>query len=196
MLLPTGLRRLATGTLLAGATLISTQALAGYLAHVSVKAQKQGQFKSESDKARRNDKWIPVLSFSASGESPRDMASGQASGKRQWKPVCLVKQSGASTPQFFQAMATNENLPEVNFEFSRTNPNGEEYVYQTVKLTDASVTKIHTHTANTAEDGTSSKHTATADTMQLEEICFSFRKIEISNADGKTSFMDSWAAQP
>lgn len=38
-------------------------------------------------------------------KSPRDAASGQASGKRTHKPVTFVKEWGASTPQFKVAQA-------------------------------------------------------------------------------------------
>ena len=184
------LRRFVTGSLVTGVALVSTQALAALNAHMSAKGAKQGQFKSEGA-GKRADKWIPLVSFSSGADSPRDAASGMATGKRQWKPVCVVKQWGASSPQFLAALASNETLPEVNFEFTRANPSGEEYIYQTVKLTDASVSRARSFTANTAEDPTPSKRTATAEATELEEICFSFRRIEVSNADGKTSFSDS-----
>ena len=37
----------------------------------------------------------PALRFSFALASPRDAATGQASGKRQWKPVTIVKEWGA-----------------------------------------------------------------------------------------------------
>jgi type VI secretion system secreted protein Hcp len=191
MILSRNLRRVVTGSLLAGAALISTQALAAYSAHMSVKGAKQGQLKSEGA-GKRADKWIPLVSYSSGIEAPRDPATGAATGRRQWKPVCVVKPWGASSPQFLQAVATNETLTEVNFEFTRAGGvSGEEVVYQTVKLTDAYVSRARSFTANSSEDPTASKRAAAADASELEEICFSFRKIEVSNVDGRTNFSDS-----
>src|SRR5215472_464779 len=99
-----------------------------FQAHVSIKGKKQGQFKGEGIQDKRKDKWIPVLSFAQEVVSPRDLATGQASGKRQWKPVKITKEWGAADPQIFAACVTNEVLPEVVFEFTKTNPSGEEYV--------------------------------------------------------------------
>lgn len=54
----------------------------------------------------------------------------------------MVKAWGPSTPQFFQALCTNETLKSVLFEFVKTAPDGEEYVYHTVRLVDAAVVEI------------------------------------------------------
>src|ERR1051325_3861520 len=101
---------------------------------VSVKGAKQGQFKGESMRDKGGDK-IQVIAYSFEVTSPRDAASGMASGRRQYKPLEITKELGASSPQFFQACATNEVLPTVVLEFTRTNPNGEMFVYYTIKLT-------------------------------------------------------------
>jgi type VI protein secretion system component Hcp len=71
--------------------------------------------------------------------SRRDIATGQASGKRQWKPIMVsAKEWGAATPQLTGAGV----LPEVTVEFTKTNPNGEEYVYHSVTLTNATVSAV------------------------------------------------------
>ena len=44
------------------------------------------QFKGESFQAKRRGKWMTVLSISMDLQTPRDPATGQASGKRQWRP--------------------------------------------------------------------------------------------------------------
>lgn len=166
-----------------------------YQAHVSIKGKKQGQFKGEGIQDKRKDKWSPVLTFDMGVQSPRDIATGQASGKRQWSPVRIVKEWGPSSPQLLAACSTNEVLPEVVFEFSKTNPNGEEYVYQTIKLTDATIASVSHFTGH--EDGdegsSSSKHTGAADTLELERVGFTFRKIELTDNDGKTNFADDWS---
>jgi len=166
-----------------------------FQAHISIKAKKQGQFKGEGIQEKRKDKWMPVLSFAMGVQSPRDIASGLPSGKRQWKPVQIVKEFGAASPSGLQACSTNEVLTEVVIEFSRTNPNGEEFVYQTVKLTDATISEVSRYTGEEGALGaTGTRHTAADATMELERWAFTFRKIEVEDKEGKTSFMDDWSS--
>jgi type VI secretion system secreted protein Hcp len=164
-----------------------------FQAHIAVKGKKQGQFKGEGIQDKRKDKWMPVLSFSNGIVSPRDIATGQPSGKRQWAVVKITKEWGAASPQGLQACSTNEVLPEVDIEFTKTNPNGEEYVYQTITLTDATLSQIRRFTGDDNSES-SSRHTSAEDTMEVEEWSFTFRKIEVADNDGKTSFMDDWSA--
>lgn len=54
-----------------------------------------------------------TLNFNAvtySVKSPRDAASGQATGKRTHKPVTFVKEWGASTPQLFNVVAAGGTI--------------------------------------------------------------------------------------
>ncbi len=162
-----------------------------FQAYISITGKKQGQFKGEALQDKRKDKWISVLSFRSDVTSPRDVATGQASGKRQWHPVVIVKEWGAASPQALQALATNEVLTEVVIEFTRANSNGEVYVYQTVTLTDASVSQVRRFTgdSSSAEGGVSVPPHA----MQLDEWSFTFRKIQVEDKDAKTMFNDDWA---
>ena len=112
-----------------------------YEFYVTVKGAKQGSFKNETPREKHQGK-IAGIAFSYEVSSPRDAATGQASGKRTHHPLTFVKEWGASSPQFFQAAVTNEVLPSVVFEFVATDPNGEEYVRDTVKLTNAGVTRM------------------------------------------------------
>jgi type VI secretion system Hcp family effector len=88
------------------------------------------------------------------------------------------------------AAVTNEVLTEVNFEFMKPGPQGAEAVYQTVKLTEATVSSFKRYTGHAGETGSTTRHTA-ADVQNLEDICFSFRKIEFTDADGHTAAQDS-----
>jgi len=113
-----------------------------YEAYISIKGNKQGQFKGEGIQDKRKDKWIEVLAFEYSVQAPRDIATGQASGKRQHKPVVITKEWGAASPQLLQALTTNETLSSVEFQFSKTNEEGEEQVYYTVKLSNARILSL------------------------------------------------------
>ena len=159
-------------------------------AQVSIKGRKQGQFKGEGFQSKRGNKWIPILAFGYAVQSPRDLATGQATGKRQHKPVVVTKAWGAATPQLFQALTTNEILDSVDIEFFKVNPNGEEYLYHTVKLTNASIVEIKQYTREYELE--SAGHPEGVDPVELEDVSFTFQKIEIENKDGKTTTVDDW----
>jgi type VI secretion system secreted protein Hcp len=151
---------------------------------VTVEGARQGHFKNETPREKHQGK-IPGISFHYSVKSPRDSASGMASGRRTHQPVSFVKAWGASTPQFFQALCTNEVLKSVLFEFVRTDHDGEEYVYHSVQLINAAVTEVD-HYLPEDTQGTS------PDRPELERISLTFQSIEIENKDGKTMATDDW----
>lgn len=137
----------------------------------------QQKFKSESVR-KGFEQAIPAISFAYGVKSPRDSASGQASGKRQHKPVTFVKEWGASTPQLFQALVTNEQLTSVTIQFVQTSSDegaGREFVYHTIKLTNAYVTELDQF-----------KRSSPDDPRDLEAVSFTFQKIEMTN-DGLTA---------
>lgn len=162
-----------------------------YEFYVTIEGQKQGKFKGESVREKHKDK-IAGLKFGYELKSPRDIASGQASGKRQHYPVVFTKEWGAASPQLFQACATNEALKNVLFEFIITNSQGQEEIYHTIKLTNAHVANIKQYTGSGEASASSAKHTSDTDTHELEEVALTFQKIEVENKPGKTTAMDDW----
>ncbi len=110
-------------------------AMQGY---VTIHSKVQGAFRG-NDKHEFGSQFI---AFSFQAESPRDVATGQASGKRQHKPVVISKEWGASTPQLFQALWSNEVLDSVGIEFVRSGSSGQESVYYTIQLTNAVISKV------------------------------------------------------
>ena len=161
-----------------------------YEAYISVKGTKQGQFKGEGIGRLNRGPWSPVLSFYMDVDSPRDAATGHASGKRQWKPVLIVKEWSAASPQALTALATNEVLTEVAIEFYRSNPQGTQVVYQRVKLTNASFVQVERFTGQ--QDGTLLMKPGPSETMELERWAFTFERIEVEDTDGKSTFIDDW----
>jgi len=162
-------------------------------AYVTIRGSKQGQFKGEG--VRRKDKdAIPILSFSYDVQIPRDTASGQATGRRQHKPIVILKEWGAATPQLFQALVTNEVLTQVVAQFFKVNPNGEELIYQRITLTNAALQEIKYLTPEQlcCNDG---KSQSERDTSEREQVSIVFEKIEIENVDGGTVAQDSWGAE-
>ncbi|MCM3872521.1 MAG: type VI secretion system tube protein Hcp [Pyrinomonadaceae bacterium] len=153
--------------------------------YITIDGKQQGLFKGDSKREERKDK-IVGLSFSYDVQSPRDVATGQAVGKRQHGPVTITKEWGAATPQIFQALVENESLRSVLFEFVRTDAGGKEEVYHTVKLSNARVSAIRHLTGNLSG--------ASSERPELEEVSFTFGRIEISNLPGKTMADDDWTS--
>ncbi len=153
-----------------------------YEFYVTIEATKQGRLAGERTPDVHKGK-LPGIGFSYEVKSPRDAATGQASGKRQHGPVTFTKEWGAASPQLFKALVTNEVLKSALFEFVRTNDVGVERVFHTIKLTNASVTSIHQYVA--------AQEDADLDNAELEDVALTFHAIEITNVDAKTTASDS-----
>src|SRR5262245_38631186 len=128
----------------------------GYEAYQKVKGTKQGQFKGETTRVGW-DQHAPILSIDYSVLAPRDASTGKAKGKRHHKPVVVLKEWGASSPQLFSAVASNELLSEVNFFFVEKDDNGKDRVYYTITLSDAHIIAIRkfSGSANAGDPATS-----------------------------------------
>jgi type VI secretion system secreted protein Hcp len=161
-----------------------------YEFYVTVKGMRQGAFKGESPRKGHEAK-AAGISYQHEVQSPRDVATGQASGKRQHKPIVFTKEWGASSPQYFQALVTNEWLESVLFEFYHTNKQGKEEVYYTIKLVNATVCNIR-YMTGAGESATSAKTTGAYDTHELEEISFTYQRIEVEHQLAKTAVIDDW----
>jgi type VI secretion system secreted protein Hcp len=163
-----------------------------YQFYVTIQGTKQGTFEGQADgagKARRTSKRggkIAGIRFLLETSSPRDLATGQASGKRQYKPIQITKEWDASSPQLFRALVDNEVLKSVLFEFVKTNAQGREFVYHTIKLTNATVSQLRSYLDLTDTTGDA------FDAHELEDVSFTFQKIEIENKEAKTAAADDW----
>ncbi len=148
---------------------------------VAIRGQRQGQFMGTN----RQDKWMPCSQFLLSLTSPRDVATGQATGRKQYAPVVVTKEWDAASPQIFTAAATNEVLPLVEFEFTRVGPDGREFVFESVKLTNATIAaaKQHIGFPDAGEP---------PNPRPLEDVSFTFQKIELTNNEARTTFVDDW----
>jgi type VI secretion system secreted protein Hcp len=154
-----------------------------YEFYVTIEGAKQGHLAGESPRSVHKGK-LAGIGFSYEVTSPRDVASGQATGKRQHGAVTFTKEWGAASPQLFTALVTNEVIKSALFEFVRTNDVGVEYVFHTIRLTDAAITGIHQYIAAQEED-------PDLDNAELEDVALTFRGIEIENLDAKTTASDS-----
>jgi type VI secretion system secreted protein Hcp len=156
-------------------------------AYVKIKGTKQGQFKGESvQKTGAGTGQIPVIRFNSVATAPRDAASGQASGKRQWQPIRLTKQWGAASPQLVQALSTNEQLPSVVFEFYRPDPAGKQQLHYRITLRNAAVTSISSSLDLTLPAG------APYAGHELEDVELTFQSITVEDLSDKMTATDDW----
>ena len=107
--------------------------------YVSIKGTKQGQFKGENTKANSKTKWGQCHAFEYATEAQYDAGSGQASGRRTHSPIVITKETGAASPQIYQAFRSQEILSEVVVE---TRPPGTEVVVNRITLTNAVISKF------------------------------------------------------
>lgn len=157
---------------------------------ITVEGTKQGVFKGESARAKQQGK-IAGVAFYYGVKSPRDAATGMASGRRVQSGISFTKAIDGTTPQFFAAMTQNEVLKSVVLEFYGTSPEGMEQVYYTIKLTNATVSGIEQYAGRVPEGDVARP----MDSTPLEDITVTFQRIEMESPIAKTMAMDDWSTR-
>ena len=112
------------------------------------------------------------------GTSARGAAGGgRAAMRRVSDPVVIVRNEDEASPFFVKAAASGETLTSVVFEFKRTVGTAT-IVYQTVTLTNATISSVREINGNGGRP--------------MQEVSFTFQKIEYSNKDGAAAATTSW----
>lgn len=158
-------------------------------AYLKLKGQKQGDIKGSVTQKGREGK-IMVIAVSHEIVSPRDPASGQATGKRQHKPFVITKQVDKSSPLLFNALVNNENITSWELQFFAPKTQGAggtgvEVNHYTIKLTNAQLVDIKTIMLN-------NKNPDLVKFAEYEEIAFTYQKIEWTWMDGGITSSDDW----
>jgi|GEM_PF-742266 len=162
---------------LAAATVTNAVASVPKTMLVTIEGTKQGKFKGESLRAGQQNK-TEAWNLSHTITSPRDIATGQASGKRQHGALTITKAWGAATPQIFQALVTNEVLKTVLIEYYQITADGVDEVRGTIKLTNATISNV---VRNSDASG-----------QMVEAVSFTYQRIELEDKVGKTAATDDW----
>jgi type VI secretion system secreted protein Hcp len=149
--------------------LAAAPAHAALNAYLKLKGEKQGEIQGGvTDKGR--EKSIMVIAVSHEIVSPRDAASGLATGKRQHKPFVITKEIDKSTPLLYNVLVNNENIPEWELQFQPksgvTTPGG----YYSIKLTNARIASIRSVLPNTKDPNLTRF-------AEYEEVAFTYQKI-------------------
>ena len=109
---------------------------------------------------------IAGINFHFGVVSPRDVASGAASGSLQHSAVTMTKEWTPTSPLLLDALVRNSTLPKVVFEFVSGQRTSAEKVFQKLTLTNAVVTSLRQ-----VVDGE----------RLIEEVAFTFQTIELEN---------------
>lgn len=157
-------------------------------AYLKLKGQKQGEIKGSVTQKGREGR-IMVIAANHSILSPRDPASGHASGKRQHKPFVITKELDKSSPLLYAMLITNENIVEWELQFWQPNAKGAEENQYTVKLTNANIISIEFRMPN-------NKDPQLMKFAELEEIAFTYQKIQWTWNDGSITASDDWMSNP
>ena len=152
---------------------------AAYEFNMGIHGAKQGWFKPEN--ATKGG--LPCLGFQLAAESLRDAQSGLPTGRRQYSPLTVTRAWGPSSPQIFEAFATDEPLPEVTFDFPVVGPNGTASVAYTIKLTNATIIGVTYHLEPAVQPPALQR--------LLEDVSFSFQKIQVTTVNGGVTAEDT-----
>ena len=136
--------------------------------YISVDGAKQGIFKGDLPKSKIQG---PGISY--------EVKPGQA-GRPQPQSLVITREASGASLQFFSAVFTNELLKGVILDFYRVSANGTEEIYQTIKITNVTISHIKQYTRQV--DPQKSQ-------PLLEDITLAFQHIEIS-AFGKSVASD------
>lgn len=130
---------------------------------------------------------IKVHAFSHGVSVPYDQSSGQLKGQRLHGPLMISKEFDKTSPLLFSALTSGEVL-ECKLEFYRTSPvNAQEYYY-TIELDEAHIVDIQSRMPHFQDpDKGIFPH--------MEDVYFSFRKIQWTHEISTTSAIDDWREQ-
>jgi type VI secretion system secreted protein Hcp len=150
-----------------------------------MKGQKSGDVKGGVTQKGREGS-IAVVAVSHEIVSPRDPASGMATGRRMHKPIIITKELDSSTPVLYSMLVTNENITEWVLQYFAADRTGGEVQNFSIQLTNASITDIRlTKPLTWSPD--------LAKLPDYQEISFAYEKIQWTWVPGGITAIDDWS---
>jgi type VI secretion system secreted protein Hcp len=154
-------------------------------AYLTLAGQVTGDIEGDVTEAGKENT-IKVVGYNHTVRSSTDAATGLPTGKRQHKPLTIVKEIDKSSPLLFNVLSNNENLSTFTLRFykpdSRT---GQETQYYTVELINARIAGIRNWTPNTLDP-------ASRNYGDMEEVSFVYQKIIWTYEQGGITAEDDW----
>ena|SRR6266478_4319606 len=154
-----------------------------------VKGEKQGEFPSGvpgivTDKG----KGMNLAYVETACITPRDIVTGQSSGKRVHQGVTVLGPNNKQVPRLWQALYTNETLSTVDIHFWGVDHlRADKGSGQIIHLYSIKMVKAHIHTMDMLTD--------LGDGNLFFRINFSFEGITHVHEPGKTEGQDNWIAE-
>lgn len=130
-----------------------------------------------------------LLAYSHEITSPRDPASGQATGKRQHEPFRVVKYVNRASPTLLTMMANNELLKSVTIDIWDANRTGAEQKLITYTLKNAQIVSLRPWMPNKSDASAASYGPA-------EELAFVYETIQVTWNSGGIVGEDRWSGVP
>jgi len=143
-----------------------------------------------------NKDGFDVVSFNQCATARRDSVSGNATGRRQYKPVNFLIHQDPGCPLLLQCLDENQTIEEMHFQFFMTHESGKvgsgagKVILSTeYKFTDCHLASFEMRLLNV-------DNKELRDYEMLCELSFVFAKVEMNfKNNASTSFIGSWADQ-
>jgi type VI secretion system Hcp family effector len=149
-----------------------------YEFYVTIIGARQGRFPGEAPAGPHEGKLVGLAYDQASIAAS---SSGTArSGRLTLQPVRFTKEWGAASPALLAAIASNEVLSTVVFEFVRTSDEGVQEVFHRVSLADARVVELRPFVDLDAEPS------SLMPLPPLEEVAIAYAGITVENLAHQT----------
>ncbi|MFC0771854.1 type VI secretion system tube protein Hcp [Terrimonas alba] len=132
----------------------------------------------ESPAAKFKDK-TELLAFILEGTSPQAIATGggMAAGKRSYKPVIILKQSGAASPVLFQNFYMGRVIKDVAIEFYKQDRTGVQTLDYVITLRNVNISGFKQFSSLVKNE----KFNVPGNAILYDEIEFSFREIVVDH---------------
>ena len=159
-------------------------------AYLSLTGEKTGRIRGSVTQKGREGK-IMVIAVSHDVTSPRDAASGQATGRARHTPFVITKELDRASVPLHEAHGANERFEEWELQFwtpqlRASTGTGAETQHFTVRLQNASISSFEMRMPNNKDP----------ELMRLEtyeEIGFVYERIEWTWEDGGLTAAGEWA---
>lgn len=155
-----------------------------------LKGQRSGEIRGGVTQKGREGQ-IQVVDVHHAVVSPRDVASGLPTGKRQHKPLELTIPLDRSAPLFYNMVATNETITDLQLHtwvptIRTATGIGSEVLAYSIRLTNATIASVEEIVKTDA---------AGANPKTLLKISLTYQRIEWTWNDGGITAMDDWEAR-
>lgn len=128
---------------------------------------------------------MPLISYAYEAEMPTAPTGGQASG-RLIQHITLFRNIDSLSPFLMSSALTNKPLGDVEIVLNRTNANGEDAPFLSMKLTNAMVVTYKHVPSGTSPAGPAAKR-STGTELETEETTLTFQSIVCQTLGGRTT---------